>query len=279
MWGPVKAGMRGCYLIFSPLVYVFVALVLFFRTEILLSKSHSHVSNQIWEKVSPHLLPDQHPVRIQLDQIFSVSRGILNSKSLQKAGFRKSKPRKFTHLIVTTHPTLPGYIFKLYLDSQKYYKKLPEYENWLMRIQGASFIQSEINKLDLQSFFKVPKKWIYDLPEEPSPPFEYLRKNFLLVEEDMALYSEEENNILWQSDFISHAILDGLFKILKNIGLRDCVKIDNIPISKDGKIAFVDTQTYHAWPVHYKELSQKLSKENRAYWKSLINSGNCKTSI
>lgn len=265
----VKATTRVCYLIFRKKIYLITGLI-FFLYPLLAKEEPAHIPNHVWEKVKPYLLPEQHPARVQLDRIFSRTRGILNLKNLERAGFKKKKPRKFTHLIVTTHPSLPGYIFKLYLDSQKYYKKIPEHENWLMRIHGAALIQNEIDMLGFHHFFKVPKKWIYDLPEEPSPPPEFLRKNFILIEEDMALYSDAENINLWQSDFITQEILEGLFIILKNVGLRDCVKIDNIPIAKDGKIAFVDTQSFHAWPVPYKELLERLSLENKSHWKSLI---------
>jgi len=221
-------------------------------------------------QIIPYLLPQTHPLHEQLEKIFTSSRVILNLKTLKKAGFTKCKPRKFTRLLVTTHPNTPGYIYKLYLDAQKYYKKLPEYEYWLMRVKGANLILKEIRELGLEEYFKVPKKWIYQLPHSPSPPSEFLRKDFILVEEDMGLYNEKENAKMWKSDKVSREILDGLYTILKNIGLHDCVKIDNIPFSKDGKIAFVDTQTYHEWPVQYKNLIQSLSPDNQEYWKSLI---------
>lgn len=260
-------GMEGSSLIFKMLTLIITLCCLTFQTY---SEIPQYLEKPIWKKVAPHLLPNDHLIRESLDQLFSSDRVILNLKTLEQAGFKKCKPRKFTRLLVTTHPDFPGYIFKLYVDAQKYYKQLPEYEYWLMRIHGAQLIEQEILRLGLQTHFKVPKKWIYNLPEDPAPPEEFLRKNFILVEEDMSLFSDKENAEYWKSDSVTQTYLEGLFIILKNIGLHDCVKIDNIPFSKDGKIAFVDTQTFHEWPVRYKDLTPSLSPNNQSYWKKLI---------
>ncbi len=239
------------------------------RTSIESCPRKVQISQEIWNKVAPYLIPDSHPVKLQLDAIFSSSRAILNMKTLRAAGFHASNPRRFTRLVVATHPAVPGYVFKIYLDAQEYHKNKTEYENWIMRIQGIQAVQKQIEEHGLQNFFRLPTKWIYALPSMPSPPKEFLRKNFILVETDMNIYSNEENLRLWASDQVSQPLLDALFLILKNVGLHDCTKPDNIPFTKDGKVTFIDTQTFNKKPL-FKRFKAFLSPANQEYWLQLI---------
>lgn len=219
--------------------------------------------------VAPYLLPPDSPVKPILDQIFSSSRVLLSLETMKAAGFSPVKPRKFTHLIVTKHPALPGYVIKAYLDSQRYYKKMTEYEIWIKRIQGAQSIQNLINNQGWNHLFKVPQKWIYELPKKPAAPSEFIPKYYILVEEDMELVSQEKNAKVWKSHFVTTELLNSLYVILKTLGLKDCIKTHNIPFSRDGRIAFIDTQTFNEWPVKYKILGKELSKPNATYWKQL----------
>lgn len=219
--------------------------------------------------VAPYLLPDNHPIKPTLDAIFSASRVTFTIKTLVEAGFAKTKPRAFTRLVVTKHPAMPGYIFKLYLDAQRMHKEIPEYQFWKMRIQGAEKVRKAITNRGLDALFKVPHKWIYQLPDNHFPQTGYYAKHYILVEEDMDLVSDKENKAIWKSSLITFALLDDIYAILKAVGLSDCAKPDNIPFSIDGKIAFIDTQTHGNKQVNYGKLTPFLSEANQAYWKSL----------
>lgn len=227
-------------------------------------KKHS-----ISDELTPFLMKKHHPIKSRLDALFSSDRVTLNMKTLTKAGFIKAKPRKFTKLIVTRHPSFPGYIFKLYLDAQRPHKNLPEHEFWKMRVEGANKIRTYLVQYRLESTFKVPSKWIYRLPSHPLPPEGYYQRQSLLVEEDMEILSDRKNKQEWASESVTHALLDSLYLILKDLGLRDCAKPDNIPFSKDGRIAFIDTQTHCSNTVHFFKLNNFLSPVNKKYWKSL----------
>lgn len=213
-----------------------------------------------------YLMPDDHPAKVVLDHIFSKSRAILDTKSMVKSGFINPYPRKFTRLVVTRHPSLEGYIIKTYLDAQRYYKKKSEHHYWKLRIQGAQAIRNFIELHEWKDQFKVPQKWIYALPETPAPPAELLRKNYILVEEDMEIYSRKENKMQWASKTVTPDLLNHLFELLNELGLHDCTSIDNIPFSKDGRIAFIDTQTFNEWPIDYGKLTPYLSEEMKHYW-------------
>ncbi|MGK5594913.1 MAG: hypothetical protein ACSNEK_06110 [Parachlamydiaceae bacterium] len=78
------------------------------------------------------------------------------------------------------------------------------------------------------------------LPKAPKKVKSYPIKHTILVEEDMFLFSDEENKSLWKSDSVNVEKLDRVFTILKTTGLYDGAKPDNIPFSIDGKIAFID---------------------------------------
>jgi len=230
----------------------------------------SHIKKTVWNVVTPHLLPENHPIKKKLDKIFSKDRVVLNKNSMKKAGFTTATPQKVTRLIVTKHPQLEGYVIKTYLDAQKAHKNKSEEHFWLMRIKGANAIRDLISDKEWEANFKVPKKWIYPLPKNPSPPSSFQRINFILVEEDMNILGNKENKRNWGSDVITQNLLKDLITILDTLGLKDCAKPDNIPFSHDGKIAFVDTQTHHEWPVNYKKLTEYLSPSMKNYWKQGI---------
>lgn len=211
-------------------------------------------------------LPQNHPVHRKLDQIFAKERPLLSLKTLRRAGFQKTRPRKFTHLIVTRHPKIPGYIFKLYLDAQRFPHGKAESHFWKMRIQGAKKIRRLIAQKGWDKIFKVPRKWIYKTPSR-GLDCDYPVKLTLLVEEDMDLLPSQENRKRWKK--ISPQKLRALHTILNKNGLKDCAKPDNIPFSRDGKIAFIDTQTHGEESIAYKKLLPFLNAPMQTYWKKL----------
>lgn len=223
-------------------------------------------SKKIKAAVAPYLLPSDHPIKPIVDDLFTSSRVILNIKSLKAAGFNAAKPRKFTKLIVTTHPALKGYIFKLYLDAQRPHKDKPEHAFWILRVRGAEKVRCEIKRRGVEKLFKVPRKWIYALPKQKIPTG-YDQKFYILIEEDMDIFSDRKNKRLWASDFVTPTLLRHLYDILKAVGLKDCAKPSNVPFGKDGKIAFVDTQSFGSKAVPFDKLTPSLSPKNQEYWK------------
>lgn len=220
----------------------------------------------------PYLLPADHHLKPLLDSIFTRSRAILNCKTLKEAGFTNCKPREFTHIIVTTHPEVPGCVFKLFLDSQIHHKHQSEAKNWIRRAKGAELIAKIIEDHGLHPFFKVPKKWIYVLPEHPFPPEGYNERESILVEEDMEILPKEANLKKWKSSDVSHELLSCLYLIVREGGLWDCLKPSNIPFSVDGKVAFVDTEEFGESKIKYKKLKSFLSVENQEFWMELTGS-------
>ncbi|MDP1881064.1 MAG: hypothetical protein Q8K60_09025, partial [Parachlamydiaceae bacterium] len=216
---------------------------------------------------------DYHPVKIQLDSIFQSFRAIKDINSMVAAGFSRALPQHHTKIIVTKHSQIPGYIFKAYLDEQKYHSGEPEHYFWIKRVEGALLIDKAIKLHGYGHLLKVPKKWIYLVPDDPSPPSNYLRKVFILVEEDMNIYDDFTNLSLWGSPAVTVELLNAFYTIITELGLRDCAKPANCPISKDGRVAFVDTQSHLKKSVNYQKLTPYLSPVMRAYWLGLISQG------
>lgn len=229
-----------------------------------------YVNQAVWDQVKDHLIPKDHPIKGELDHIFSSSRAIFNQQSMVAAGFAAAEPQHHTKIIVTRHPALPGYVIKAYLDEQAYHEGQPEHYFWVKRVIGSHLVRESIQRHHYDHLFKVPRKWIYLLPDEPSPPPNYLRKMFILVEDDMELYPDKINEQLWGSSWVTRELLKALYTIVTELELFDCAKPVNCSFSKDGKAAFIDTQSYFRGYVKYEKLTPYLSPKMQRFWKDLI---------
>ncbi|WP_059358920.1 hypothetical protein [Parachlamydia acanthamoebae] len=225
-----------------------------------------HISDQVWQTVSPYLLPENHPLRGSLDRIFSKSRALADTRSLKKAGFYWTKKGSYSPIYPTRHKKIKGYFIKIMTDAQEN----EDWKNWVHRIQGAQDTQKAINEFGCQSLLKVPKKYIYPLPTYPSPgPGCKKRKNFVLLSEDMKLVERDKNKQLFRKK-MTKAHLNAIYKVVTKVGLKDSLYYNNIPWAKDGRLAFVDTEHHHVWPVFYKRFFKLLSPEMLAHWKALL---------
>lgn len=229
-----------------------------------------YASDAAWESVYDFLIPEDHPIKNELDQIFTSSRAFETHATMKSAGFSPAKPQKFTQLIFTSHPNIKGYVIKAYLDNQKYFEQRPEFYYWVKRIKGANLIRQYIEFNNYSHLLKVPRKWIYLLPDEPSPNPKYLRKNFILVEEDMDIYGDAGNKRIWKSSLVTKELLNALYKTAMDLGLYDSLHpLNNCPFSKDGRVAFVDTQRFYEARVKFYNLTPYLSPTMRQHWLKL----------
>ncbi len=212
----------------------------------------------------PYLLPENHPAKPILDRIFKDVHSSYSIETMKQAGFIAPQLRKWTHVVVTRHPDLSGYVIKAYMDTYGYHQEQPAYKHWVKRIQGARLLRTLIQKLEAENTFKVPKKWIYLLPGK-AKSFNHC----VLIEEDMHILRRSENKKMWASEAVTEETLELLARLLQKGGLRDCTKPSNIPFARDGKIAFIDTETHGSWPIRYHRLTPALSSKNQRYWKKL----------
>jgi hypothetical protein len=225
-----------------------------------------HVPEDIWEQLTPFFVPDNHPIKEKLDKFFSKPNLLQSSEALKKAGFKSSGTRGFSKTQIFKHKRLKNYLIKAFTDDQI---EIVDWEIWMRRINGALTINAAIERNGVQAYFKVPQKWIYQIPRTEQT---FETKNFVLVVEDMQLYDQRGNSIMWNGmKFVTKEKLNALYKIISEEGLLDSIYIDNIPFSKiDDKIAFIDTEHFHKWPVPFHRLTPFLAKKMQVHWMSLI---------
>lgn len=230
-----------------------------------------HVPLKLWNELKPYFLPFHHPIKKKLDRFFQKSRVTLCEETFLKAGFKITRKNRPINAIVTGHKKLQGFLLKVYLDNQLI---VSEGELWLRRIKGCEVIQSCLKKHGYTQFV-LPKKWIYPLPEEPSPPLNpsYNRKNFILVVENMNILKSKENFYAYKHK-MTRRRLNELYTVLMECQLTDCVYIGNIPFTQAGKIAFVDTELYFNGIPNFNRFKKYLSASKQAYLEELIQAPN-----
>lgn len=232
------------------------------------------VPEDVWQIVQPYLLPEELLLKKTLDRLFSRSRVIADRESLRAAGFRLT-PDQGLHVVVAFHEEMKGYLIKVVLDKYDPNNngKGKDWQQWIQRIEGERYIRNAIADLNYKKYFKVPRQWIYPLPPGPECPEieDYFPKGFILIAEDMKLEAPESNTKFYRK--MPKKILDAIYVITTKYGLSDCCNKHNLPFCKDGKLAFVDTESFNKWPVDYHRMVEFLSSERRIYWNTLRQQG------
>jgi hypothetical protein len=225
-----------------------------------------YIATTTWNQLKPHFLPEDHPIKQAMDEMFAPSHGriIKNTASIKKAGFTFIQCSGTKQPHVVAHNKLKGYLLKIHTDDQNKFKSNDSHR-FYARIKGAELTAQCINQNNYQKFFTVPKKWIYPLPVKGQAPSKLKQmKNFILVVEDVHILSSEENAFYWKSPLVTKELLEALVHVVIDTGLDDSIKIDNIPFTKEGKIAFIDTEAHHIWPVYILKLKRSLTKKMQA---------------
>lgn len=218
-----------------------------------------------FRRISLYLLPENHPLKPSLDQIFYSNQATRNDEEFEKAGFITLFHQPRSYIRVASHKNLPGYLVKANLDTDiKQKGGHPSWEWFVRRCIIARKIQ-EIITLNEIKHFVVPQKYLYLLPEYPVMDDPKLcRKYFVLIVEKMKLVSDEENRTKWLQD-ITEEHLDELYTILCHLP-NMTIRASNIMFTNDHKLAFIDTEYVRKAP-NFDRLNQYLSPEMQAYWK------------
>ena len=230
-----------------------------------------NVSEEIWEEVRPYLLPEGHPAWPQLKRIFCKTRVVQSPLHFKRAGFVRYRPGRWSRVCASSHPYLRDYFIKAYCDDEL--GIIYDWKRWIHRIKGAETVRTSIIENKLEKHFKVPHKWIFALPLHPSPPKSrrIIRKNFVLVCENMNILAHSDNEKRWKK--MSREKMIGVYTLLQSCGLYDSTYVFNIPYCKDGKIAVIDTEYYGKWAVPFDKLTKYLPKNLQSYWKQLTRDG------
>lgn len=228
------------------------------------------LSQEIWENVQDYLLPDDHPAKGILDEIFSQSRVLANLEEMRAANFINPAQQHHTQIVVARHLLLPGYIIKAYLDCSEYRHGNREHYYFIKRIKGARLTRKSITKNHFEHLLDVPDKWIYMLPDYPAPlEGSIAHRIFILIETEMNIFDQQENLNAWKSDKITKTHLKALHQVLFEAGLTDSSKPSNCPCTKEGRIALIDTQQ-SGKEVKFYRLTPFLTKKMKKHWLKLI---------
>lgn len=209
--------------------------------------------------LTQYLLPVQHPAELFLKKVFSDPDLLQGRSKLLEAGFQLTE-HQGANSITLTHPEIKGYVVKLVTDQFPIER---EWEGFITRIEGERLVRKCVKKNKWESTFKVPKQWIFILPHPLGK-----RRTILIAENADLLphyYSAK-----WYKEKISRGTLEKIFKLTKELGLQDCCRKTNLPRTKDGRLAVVDTETIHSWPVEYDRLLNSLNPKMQKVWNEIL---------
>lgn len=229
------------------------------------ASDYPSIPSEIWKKVCPYFLPRNHKMRAVMDKIFSHGSVLSSIKKFQKAGFEIVIYREGRQMILARHPDLKGYLVKVYLDIHT----RTDWTAWILRARGSAFVRDTLKKLKMTHYFKAPKKWIYPVHRSASynPQAPYT-KHFVLLVQDMQLQPRQKLEHKFKNEMTKPYLL-ALFTALKKTGYNDS-HIENIPLSIDGRLAFIDLEHFNQHPVQFHLLSKHIAPDMLEYWEKLI---------
>lgn len=209
----------------------------------------------------PYLLSKDSWLQKPLKKIFSKPDVLKDASTIEAAGFITICHRT-SGMRVLKHPKLPGYLIKTYLSSER--KKQGNNLRWMIdRCKGAENVRNLIKSENLKHF-TVPDKWIYHIPARLGE--DAYEQSAVLVVTDMDLVSREECKIAWEKATKSQ--IKELYCILSH-GFASCYLVHNIPYTKAGTFACIDT----AYPYrNYRRYAVRsyFSEEMKEYWDLLV---------
>lgn len=185
--------------------------------------------------VDAYLLPQDHPLYTQLASLFYDSHMFQSYKYLKHADFKVKLGNHGKRLMVGAHPSIPDYLIKKFPNAVPQTKQLG---NFIQRIKGAAVLRNYIRKHRFKHLV-VPEKWLYRLPKN------FPNHSYVLIVEKMDIYddADDPNGQIRKMYYdIDIEVLTELCTLLHAVGGCDSL-VRNIPFTRSGQIAFVDTES------------------------------------
>ncbi len=195
----------------------------------------------------------------------SVLQGLFRDPSMfdshrdwRKAGFEVEGKGVESDIMVASHPSAQGCLFKKYSKKVSLKEQL---KNYRRRVEGAQKLREFIAEQQLVRIV-VPQKYLHELPPE------FSRKgvsSYMLVVERIALLSTAASKQQYLT--MDNETLEQLCTVLLMFQYLDS-GIRNIPVTDHGQIAFVDTER---WDPHetkkipLRHLREYLSDDQRQF--------------
>ncbi len=207
----------------------------------LLDDEQNEVVSRYYENaVDSYLMPKEHPAYGKLNKLFTDVELFDSPEALRENGFEVNK-RVHQKLMVFTHPSVDGYIFKRFKNSVDNEKQK---ELYLKRLKGASLIRRLIKKNGFQHVV-APKKWLFALPDYDDE-YVVVAERFDICPGDD--HPESENVARYKN--IEPETLKEYCMLMRLLGGCDAWP-RNQPFTKDGKIAFIDTEHVGQKEAHF----------------------------
>jgi signal recognition particle subunit SEC65 len=226
------------------------------------------IDDSMKKLMAPYLIPLNHPAKVILDRIFSRIRVTESLDSMIVAGFEILFIQQSSYIIVAKHPALPGYLFKIYLDSEV--RRSAGRTGWQCltdRCIGVERIKKLIKKKKIK-YFVTPEKWLYPLPVLPTAG--PIHQPVVLLVTNMNLVSDEKTQAAWKT-VPTQALLKELYYILSN-GSGSWFLTGNVPYTKSGKFTFIDTE-YPKREIRMHKVKDFIDPSMHAYWDKLVKKG------
>lgn len=215
--------------------------------------------------IAPHLLPEDHPAKTAMDEIFAKSGVIRNEKTVQKAGFKIFKSQKKSFIRVLKHPLLEGYLLKVYLDTENNIPRgSPGWKRLTMRCVVAKKIKEIIERHNIKRFI-VADKWVYPLPQSKSTPRS--AQPLVLLVKDMQIFNTRDSKKAWMKK-AGYRTVRELYTIFSR-GYGSAFLAGNLPYTHSGKFAFIDTE-FGKRHLPMDRLQRHFAPNVRRYWQSLL---------
>lgn len=225
----------------------------------------SYFDPAVQKRLQPFILPEDHPMKEALDQIRQQPNILANLDSFTEAGFvvlltKYAGHERSAKWRLAKHPLVPGYLFKVYLDSEGLDKNIG-WKKLADRCCGAANIRMLIKEKGIRHFV-VPDKWLIEMPIDPNSN----QQPVMLMVTDMRLASREACKDAWKN--VSKRQLSELYEILAN-GFSSTYLVSNICLTRDGKFACIDTELPVRVP-KFDRVLRYLSPKMRTYWEQLV---------
>lgn len=186
------------------------------------------------------------------------------------AGFEiiRASDNKIT---VARHESVPGYLFKKYVNSGKREALDDQLKNYQTRLEGARLLRKLIGDKKLEHVV-TPRKWLRTLPEEFGSRG---KPAHILIVERLDLLDDDASEKAYER-IDEHVLRDLCVVLYAFRGLDSTAK--NLPHTTDGKIAFIDTEH---WNRHgdreksrqrpwLKHLNEHLSRSSMKFANALL---------
>lgn len=168
------------------------------------------------------------PTSIDLSALFRDPRMFESRHAWRDAGFSVVDRSNNGKIMVASHSSVPGLLFKKYTTDISQSDQTKNYER---RVEGAKRLRSFADSKHLRHVV-IPHKWLLELPR----PF---RKEHVLVVERFDLMSDDQTKAAFYR--IDPTILMDLCAMLHQFRGMDS-NAKNVPFVVDGRIAFIDTE-------------------------------------